>query len=225
MRGRFLTQAVAIARRDLTIEGRAGEVLGVILPFAAVSVFVVPLATDALERRLTDLASPVYWLVGLLFGVIVSLRQTGAETLTQRRQLALSGLDPAARFAGRAAAAAILTLAVLAVTAPLVLLFYNIERVPRPGTMILVIVLFAIGLAMLSTLAGDVTTGLRTRTALAPLLVVPLAVPLFLGASQTYEAILRQGSTLMWVLLMVVFDLVLAAAGTIAAGPLEEAIT
>lgn len=225
MRSRFLTQAVAVARRDLTIEGRAGEVLGVILPFAAVSVFVVPLATDALERRLADLASPVYWLVGLLFGMIVSLRQTGTETLTQRRHLVLLGLDPVARFAGRASAAAVLTLAVLGVTAPLVLLFYGIDRIARPGIMIGVILLFAVGLAMLSTLAGDVTTGLRTRTALAPLLVVPLAVPLFLGASQTYEAMLREGSSLAWVLLMVVFDLLLAAAGTIAAGPLEEAIT
>lgn len=226
MRGRrFWQQALGITRRDLTIEGRAGEVLGVVLPFAVAAVFVVPLATDALARRLADLASPVFWLVGLLFGMTVSLRQTGTETVTQRRQLALAGLDPSARFTGRALAASALTFGVLVVTAPLVVLFYDPAPIPRPWVMLGVLVLFSAGLSMLSTLAGDVTIGLRTRSALAPLLVVPLSVPLLVGASQSLEAVVQERSTLTWVLLMVVVDLALAVAGVVTARPLEETVT
>lgn len=218
-------QAVAIFRRDLTIEGRAGEVLGVILPYAAVAVFVVPLATDALTTRLADLAFPVYWLVGLLFGMQVALRQTGTESATQRRQLALLGVDPAARFVGRAAAAAVLILAVLVLALPLVVLFYNPappgSALPLAGAL----VLFAGGLALLATLAGDVTVGLRARSVLAPLLVAPLAVPLFLGASQTVEALVAGRTSLTWILLLVVSDLVLGTAGVLTARPLEAAAT
>lgn len=221
----FLRQAVAVCRRDLMIEGRAGEVLGVILPFAAVAVFVVPLATDPLTTRLADLAFPVYWLVGLLFGMQVALRHTGTETTAQRRHIALLGVDPAARYLGRSAAATVLTLAVLALTLPLVFLFYNPSPPAAAGPVAGALVLFAVGLALLATLAGDVTVGLRARSMLAPLLVAPLSVPLLLGASQTVEALVAGRATLTWILLLVVTDLVLGAAGILTARPLEAAAT
>lgn len=219
----FWRQAQTIAWRDLTVEGRSGEVLGVVAPFAAAAVFVVPLATDARADRLADLAFPVFWLVGLLFGMQVALRQTGLESITQRRHLALGGVDPVARFTGRSIAAVILILAVLIITAPLVFLFYEPGPVPRLAVMAPVLVLFAAGLAMLATLAGDVTVGLRTRSALAPLLVVPLSVPLLLGASQTLESLLGERSTLAWLLLLVITDLVLAVIGVVASPFLEDA--
>lgn len=221
---RFWQQARAVARRDLTVEGRAGEALTVVLPFAAVAVFVVPLATDAAAALLQELAGPVYWLVALLFGMQVALRQTAVEAPAQRRMLALLGLDPAARFAGRAGASALLLLLVLLALAPLVALFYN-PVLPPAGLFLLVAVLLAPGLAMLGTLAGDVTTGLRTRTTLAPLLMAPLAVPLLMGASQALESVSRGGSTISWALVLVIADLALAVTGVVTARALEEATT
>ena len=221
----FLRQVSTVARRDLRIEGRAGEVGSVVLPFAAAAVFVVPLATNTLEVRLADLAWPVFWLVALLFGMQVALRQTGTESQTQRRHLVLLGVDPAARFGGRALTAAMLMLLVLVVTAPLVVLFYNPDTVPPvlPGLGILI--LFAPGLAMLATLAGDVTVGLRARSALAPLLVAPMSVPLLVGASRAFGAVGREDGTLTAVLLLVIADLALAASAALTARSLENTTT
>lgn len=221
----FWRQTAAIARRDLIVEGRSRETTAVVVPFAAAAVFVVPFATDALGVRLATIAYPVYWLVGLLFGMQVALRQTGVESQVQRRQLALLGVDPVARFAGRAVSASALVLLVLAVTAPLIFLFYDPEPIPRPWAMAGVLVLFAGGIAMLATLAGDVTSGLATRTTLAPLLVIPVSVPLLLGAAQTLESLLRGRTTLPWVLTLVVTDLVLAVTGVLTARTLEESNT
>lgn len=219
----FWRQASTIARRDLTIEGRAGEVIGVVLPFAAIAVFVVPLATDALESRLAQLGFPIFWLVSLLFGMQIALRQTGTETSNQRRHLALLGVDPAARFVGRSLAASALTLLVLAVSLPLVVVFYNPPAMRDPWIVAPVIVLYAIGLSMLTTMSGDVTVGLRTRSVLAPLLVAPLSVPLLIGASQTVEALTHGRSTLTWILLLVIVDFGLLVTGFLASRPLEEA--
>ena len=83
--------------------------------------------------------------------------------------------------------------------------------------------LLAIGLTELGTLAGEVTTGLRNRTALASLIVAPLAFPLIMGASQSLEALVRGESILPWVLLMVATGLALAVGGVALARPLEEA--
>jgi heme exporter protein B len=221
----FWKQALSIARRDLMIETRGGEVFGVVLPFAAVAVFVVPLATDALATRLDQLAYPVFWLVGLLFAMQVALRQTGTENLTQRRTLALMGIDPAARFTGRSLAAAILTTGVMVVIAPLVVLFYDPDAIPDIWPSLAAIIGFSSGLSMLSTLAGDVTVGLRTRSSLAPLIVAPISVPLLIGASQTLESLSRDRSTMAPALLLTVTVLSLAVTGVLTAPALEEATT
>ena len=222
---RFWTQSLAIARRDLVVEGRSRETLAVVLPFAAAAVFVVPFATDALDVRLATLAFPVYWLVGLLFGMQVALRQSAVETIGQRRQLALLGVDPVARFTGRVVSGSLLILVVLAVTAPLTFVFYDPDPIAGPWLMGPVLVLYAVGLAMLSTLAQDVTAGLATRTSLAPLLVVPVSVPLLMGAAQTLESLVRGRTTLPWVLMLVVTDLTLAVTGVLTARSLEESNT
>lgn len=221
----FWRQVVAIAGRDLRIEGRSRETIGIVVPFAAAAVFVVPFATDALSTRLATIAAPVFWLVGLLFGLQVAMRQSGTETITQRRRLALLGIDPAARFLGRALAASALVGAILVVTVPMVLVFYDPDPVPAPWVMVGTLILFAVGLSLLSTLAGDVTQGLAGRTALAPFLVVPVSVPLLMGAAQTLESLTRGRTTLTWTLLLVVTDLVLAAVGVGTARALEEANT
>ncbi len=220
---RFWTHAVTIARRDLRIEGRSGEVLSVVLPFAAVAVFVVPLAVDTLATDLASLGLPVYWLVSLLFGMQVSLRQTGTETQTQRRHLALAGVDPLARFTGRALVAGALIASVTLFTFPLVVLFYDPQPLPAAIPTTVVILLFAAGLSVLSTLAGDVTVGLRTRSALAPLIVAPLAVPLIVGGARALDSLAQGRSTLTWVGLIVIVDLALMASAVLSARPMEDA--
>ena len=83
-------------------------------------------------------------------------------------------------------------------------------RLARPGG--LALLLAAVGLTELGTLAGEVTSGLRSR-ALASLIIAPLAIPLVIGGSQTLESLARDTSILPWMLLPVATDLALAVAG------------
>ena len=218
----FWRSAVIIVRRDLRVEMRSGEAVSVVFPFAVVATWVAPLATDASPALLRDLAAPVYWLILLLFGMMIVFRQTALETSTHRRVLALTGLDPAARFAGRAAASAlILTPVAGALVVPVIVLY---DYRPPSGSWLMapVITLAATGLAMLGALAGDVTSGMRARTTLAPLLMAPLATPLLMGASQALESLISERSIISWVLVLVIANLGLAAAGVISARALEE---
>ena len=135
------------------------------------------------------------------------------------------GIDPAARFAGRSLAAAALTTGVMTVIAPLVVLFYDPSAIPEVLPSFLAVVGFAIGISMLSTLAGDVTVGLRTRSSLAPLIVAPISVPLLIGASQTLESLILGRSTMAPALLLTVTVLSLAVTGVLTAPALEDATT
>lgn len=222
MRIGFARSAAAIAVRDLRVEMRSGEATSVVFPFAVVATWVAPLATDASPALLRDLAAPVYWLVVLLFGMMIVFRQTALETSTQRRALALTGLDPAARFAGRSAASALMLAPVAGVLVIPMVVLYDYRPPSGVWWMAPVLALAAAGLAMLGTLAGDVTAGLRARTSLAPLLMAPLATPLLMGASQALESLIAGRGIITWVLVLVIADLGLAATGVMTARALEE---
>ena len=222
MRVGFWRSAGIIALRDLRVEIRSGEALSVVFPFAVVASWVAPLSTNASPLLLRDLAAPIYWLITLLFGMMIVFRQTALETPAQRRALALTGLDPASRFAGRSAASGLILATVAGTLVLPVIVFYDYRPPSGAGLMAPVILLAVAGLAMLGALAGDVTIGLRARTSLAPLLMAPLAVPLLMGASQSLENLVAGKSIITWVLVLVIADLGLAAAGVMSARALEE---
>lgn len=220
----FWSQALEITRTDLRIERRVGLLVRVIIPFAVVSLLVFPL-TLGLDMAAIELAGPaVFWALGILFGMQVTLRQAAFDAPERRDLYALAGLDPAAKFAGRVLSGSVLMIGFLAALFLAMLILYD-PRLP-PGWVlpsVLATLLMAAGLTELGTLAGEVTAGLSNRTSLASLIVVPLAIPLVIGASQTLESIDRGASILPWILLLLASDLALAVAGVGLARPLEEA--
>jgi heme exporter protein B len=220
----FWHQTLELARIDLTVERRLGETLRVIAPFALVALAIFPLAMGLRLTLVSEIGTAVFWAVGVLFGMQVALRRSSTDDRERRDLHALLGVDPSARFAGRVLAGSLLTLIFLVVLFLAMALLYGPELPASAGPVVaLAILLVAVGLAELGTLAGEITWGLRDRTALASLIVAPLAIPLVIGGSQTLQAIAGDTGILPWVLLMITTDLALAVAGVVLARPLEEA--
>ena len=65
---------------------------------------IVPLAIGTDATLLHTIGPGIYWSIILLFGVLISVRQSAEEGRSQRDLLALLGIDPAARYAGGAIA-------------------------------------------------------------------------------------------------------------------------
>jgi heme exporter protein B len=220
--GGFWQQATEIARKDLIVEGRAGEALYITIPFGAVALMLIPLAIGTDRPLLAQVGPGMFLAVALLFGMLVAFRQTAADTPPQRELLTLLGTDPAAKFVGRTATSTLLLLAFEVVLVPVTILLYNPGRIAGWPWLILVLVLLASGLALVGTLAGSVTAGLRTRNTLTPLLVAPLSMPLLLASSQVVEALKREESILLWITLLATMNLAVAVIGVVTARPLEE---
>jgi len=214
-------QVMTILRYELRDEFRAGEVALVVLPFGIVALLVIPMAVGIDTPVLQRIGPGIYWSVILLFGVLVTQRHSSVAPPATRDMLRLAEVDPAARFAATA------------LTTFLLLLGFEI------GTGLATVVLFdpildswwwlaallpltAAGLAMVGTIAGNIVAGLEVRTSLVPLVVVPLAVPLLLGAAQATEGLRVGTGILRWVLLLTIVDTVLVLAGVLTARPLEE---
>ena len=220
----FWRQALEIARVDLIVERRVGDTVRIIVPFAVVAVMVFPLALGIQMETISTIGIGIFWALGILFGMQVALRQSAADTRERRDLQALLGVDPAARFVGRTLSGALLMVGFLFLLLVSVLVLFDPD-VPEGGWPVIALatLLVGVGLTELGTLAGEVTSGLRSRSALASLIVAPLALPLVIGAAESVQALQRDTGILVWILLLITSDLALAVAGVALARPLEEA--
>lgn len=216
-----MNQAVTISKRDLARERRSGEVLWVTLPFGAVALFLMPLAIGNDIPSLSNIGVGLFWLVVMLFGVLIAIRQTTAETEAQRDMVTMTGIDPAAVFTGRAAASFLLIMVFELVLGLVTIVLYDVDLIGL-AFLPIVFLLAGAGLALLGTIAAGIVSTGRGAAALVPLLVAPLSIPLLIGATQAYEALRLGRSSLSWVLMMAVTVLVLAVAGVLSAQPLQE---
>lgn len=217
----FWRQAIELAATDLRAELRRGEVLLVTIPFGAVALLLIPFAIGIDAPLLRRIGIGVYWVVVLLFGMLVALRRSAELSGPQRDLLAMLGIDPAARFAGSAAATAALQLAFATVLLPVALILYD-ATVPGWPLLFALLPLVATALGLLATLLGALAAGSRGAVGLVPLLVAPLAIPILLGATQALDGLQDGQSILGWILLLVLMNLILSVAGVLTAQPLQE---
>jgi heme exporter protein B len=213
----------------LLVERRAGETFGLVLPFALAALITIPLAVGIDRPTISRLGLPAFWVVTLLFGMQIAWRQTEADH-SVRDQIRLSGIDPAAGFAGRAIANFALLIGFMLVSLLLAILLYSPPAIERWLAFAIALVFFAIGLSVISTLIADLTLGLSARAGLAPLLVAPLSLPLLFAGAQVGElasaeaANSRPGGILAWLLVLGLVDLIGVIAGVVSARPLEETL-
>jgi heme exporter protein B len=135
----------------------------------------------------------------------------------------MSGLDPAAIFLGKAAAIAAQLIALEVVLAIGVTILYDVSY---SGAAILLCscIFGTLGIAATGTVYGALSTSMRGRETLLPLLFLPIVAPLLLAAARACEAAL--GTSVddgwAWIRLLGVFAVIYTAIGTVAFGPLME---
>ena len=217
----FWVQARSVADRDLLRERRRGEVLWITIPFGVIALLLVPLAVGTDIPLLRRIGPGLFWVVVMLFGVLVAVRQANTDSPAQRDAAALLGLDPAASFVGQTLTSALLLVGFEVLVGIAAVAFYDLPLQGWPWLLV-VFPLVALGLALLGTLAGSIVSSVNAGTALVPLLVAPLSVPLLLAATQALEGLRLGRSILSWLLLMATVVLVLAIVGVLTARPLQE---
>jgi len=225
----FWRQVVWVVRKDLIVELRGGEALFVTLPFGALALLLVPMAVGTDAPLLMRIGPGMLWVVVLLFGMLVTVRSSAIDPPSTRTLLRLSGLDPAAAFLGRAIASAGLLLIVIGVLTPVMVVLYASPPVSDSSyanlsSLGLLAIAGAAGIALIGSLAASLVSGVRAGSALASLLVVPLAIPVVLATTQGTDLALSGRSNMAWLLLLVAMDLAVAIAGVLVSGPLDDTV-
>jgi heme exporter protein B len=184
--------ARAILRKDLRLELRTKESVPAMTLFT-VTVFV--LFHFGLDRNSLDggLASGVLWVTLLLAAVIGVTRLFAAE----REQggidaLLLAPVDRTALFLAKGAALFLFLLAVEAVALPaFALLLLGPDLLDALPELLAIVALADLGLAAVGALVSALAAETRARELIVPLLLLPLLVPLLIGAAEATEPLLR----------------------------------
>ena len=184
--------AAAILRKDLTIELRAKETVPAMALFT-LTVFVLfhfGLDRDSLDG---ELASGVLWVTLLVAAVIGVSRLFAAE----REQggieaLLLAPVDRTALLLAKAAALFLYLLALELVAVPAFgLLLLGPDLLAPLPELALIFVLADVGLAAVGALVSALAAETRARELIVPLLLLPMLVPLLIGAASATEPLLR----------------------------------
>jgi len=190
-------------------------------PFGAVALLLVPLAVGSDTPLLRELGPGVYWLVVLLFGVLVTMRQGATDGPAQVAVLDLAGVTVGMRIGGRALANTVVLLVFEAALVPVAVALYDLD-LAHWNWWLPLFPLVAVGLGTLGALVDALTDGLAARTAIGPLLAVPLAVPLLLAAAQVPDAARYGRPPWPWLLLALTTDLAVVLAAVVTARHLQE---
>jgi heme exporter protein B len=233
------TLAVArlMAAKDLRIELRSRIVLNQVVPFAAVVLVLFGFALDA-DDVLSRVAPGLVWLATTFSLLIVVQRSFAVETADGALDaLQVAGVRPAGIFLGKTAALVVQLLVLQILLVAIAIILYQPPngasgqhlRLDLAGLGLLAVTLVAAtcGLAFIGTIYGGLAAGATGRETLLPLLLLPVAAPVLIGATRATEASLHVGGTSMregwaWIALLVTFAALFGIGGSLAFGSLMD---
>jgi len=221
----WIRETLVVFGKDVAIERSTGEIVATSGLFAALVTVLASLAFSTTGQG-PRAAAGVIWLAVAFSAVLATSRSWQRE----REESALAGLvlSPAARsaiYVGKAAGALVFVAAIELIVLPCSALLLDIDLVRHAGPLLVVSVLADVGIAAVGTLFGAMTVRTRARDLVLASVVLPLLAPT-LGSAIAATRELLDGASLVelgdYLELMLVFDVVFAAAGVWLFGLLVE---
>lgn len=220
----FVRQATAIAGKDLRVEVRGRHALGTLLPFAATLLVAFGFAFGPGRDVLDRTAPGLLWMAVLFASVMAARRAYQAEAEDGALEgLLLAPVDKAAVFVGKAAAITLELFALVVAVLLLVVVLFDLS-LGSPIALAGAFALGSLGLAAVGGLFGVVAEAARTREAVFPMLVLPLATPVLIAGVRATDLATtgRAAEALSWLGLLIAFDVVFVSVGVLVFGYLME---
>jgi heme exporter protein B len=189
----LVRHAARVAWKDLRIELRSREIVYTMAFFGALLVVIFAFAFPRDPRAVRGAVPGMLW-VAIAFTGTIGLgrgfdRERENDTM---RALLLAPVPRLAVFLGKAASTAALILAVAAVCTPLLALFLDVPLFDHALPLVIVIVLGAVGIAVVGSVFAATLLKVRSRDVLLPVILYPLLVPLFVAGTSCTAALVAE---------------------------------
>jgi heme exporter protein B len=205
--------AVTILRKDVRLELRTKEAVPAMALFSLTTFVIFHFGLD--RRTLEgDLAAGVLW-VTLLFAAMLGINRLFVADREEGGfdAFLLAPVDRTALFVAKAAALfAYLCLVELVAVPAFSILLLGPDPGPALPGLLAILVLANLGVAVVGTLAGALAIQTRARDLIAPLVALPLLVPVVIGAARATSPLLADAGAgslpAKWVAILALYDVV-----------------
>ncbi len=194
---RTLKQIVLLTAKDLRIEARSRQTLGLVVVLGILIIVVLGLGLGTSGDTPAFSATAILW-VAYLFGGVLCFEKTMA---VERYDDALAGLlaapiDRGVIYASKLLSNLSLMLALAVVVTPVAILLFGFDLSPAPGGFVLVTFLSMTGFAAVGTLFAAASSSTRLQGGLLAILVFPICLPVVVTSTQLLIGMFRDGRPL-----------------------------
>lgn len=188
------SQIMILVAKDLRIEARTRQTLGLVAVLGLLIVVVLALGLGPAAGVQAMHATAILWVAYLFAGVICFEKTMAVE----RQDDALAGLllapiDRGAIYIAKLLANLVLMLAVALVVTPAGVLLFRFDLSPAPLEFVGVMSLSMLGFAAVGTLFAAAVSSSRLQGGLLALLVFPLSLPLVIASTQLMIDLFQDG--------------------------------
>lgn len=197
MKTPFRTTVLAIVSKDLRAEVRSRDLLSVMAIFALLCILIFSFALELDRVAREEAISGVLW-VTLVFASLLGFNRSLSQEGDQGNldAMLLAPVSRPAIFLGKLLSNYLFTLIVALVILPLMTVIYNINLIE--GWLIVTTVLGLFGFSAIGTLLAMLTLHTRSREAMLPIAMLPVALPLLLTAVRATTNILNDNPARDW---------------------------
>ena len=220
----FLGKLLAIVEKDIAAELHTKEMISAMLVFSVLAMLIFSFALD-LRGEIAEAAAPgVLWTTIAFAGTLGLSRSMAREEQSGCIDgLLLAPVDRTAIFFGKSVGNMLFMAAVEVALLPLFSVLFDVMLIR--ARILVVLVLGTVGYATVGTLLAAIAVNTRAREVMLPVLLLPLAVPVLIGAVQATSGILESAGLDQvggWIRILVVYDLVIMAVSLLTFGYVVE---
>jgi heme exporter protein B len=190
-------QFLTLVAKDLRVEARSRQTLGLITVLGLLVVTVLGLglgAQDVAAGRNAFSATAVLWVAYLFSGVLCFEKTMAVERNDGvLAALLMAPVDRGLIYLSKLASNVMLMLAVALVVTPAGILFFGFDLSAAPGTFAAVMGLSIVGFAGVGTLFAALVSSTRLQGGLLAMMIFPVALPLVLTSTQIMLRTFRDG--------------------------------
>jgi heme exporter protein B len=208
----FLSQIMAIVWKDFVTEFKTRELFSAMFIFALLVILIFIFSVNLSIVKASEVGPGILW-VAFLFSGTLGLNRS---FVLEKENGCLMGLilAPADRttiYFGKLISNFVFLTAMELFILPLFMVFFNIDLLEHLLPLLLVIFLGTLGFCTLGTLLSSLSSNLKTREIMLPILLYPLLVPIVIGVVRMTGQILAGeplSGMMNWIGLTASFDII-----------------
>ncbi|MBI1954800.1 MAG: heme exporter protein CcmB [Acidobacteria bacterium] len=202
-----------ILRKDLRVEFRTKEVFNSSVVFALLVIVTFSMAFEPTSQQAREFSGGLLW-IAFSFAAMLALSRTFAREVPNDclQGLQMAPISPAAVYLGKLFSNIFFLGLLEVLLVPLFAVFYNVSIWREIPQLLLIVLLGSWGLAAIGTTFAALTTTIRLREMMLPVLLFPVAIPLILSLVEATTAALRAGDSIVnpgiWLRIAFGFDVI-----------------